>query len=164
MSCARGHRELTSPCQTAARRGGGGKGTPPLWFIYRPNSVLVHRGKNTLTTIAARVTHGSYIGRQQHASLRFRSEALKSWPCTPCRSRHSGLSAVASSSWAAPRHPGRSAYGCYLPVLTGFAVPRRAGPFHQRRVSLPVPKHRTSKRNSTPLRRVAGSGHRQLPI
>jgi hypothetical protein len=53
------------------------------------------------------------------------------------------------------RHPGSPVYGCYLPVLTGFAVPRRAGPFHQRRVSPPGPRRRTSKRSSTPLRRVA---------
>ena len=89
---------------------------------------------------------------------------VQDWPCTPCRSRRSGLSTVAGSGRASPRHPGRSVYGCYLPVLTGFAVPRRAGPFHQHRVSPPVPKRRTSKGSSTPLRRVAGSGHRQLPI
>ena len=34
------------------------------------------------------------------------------------------------------------------------------GTFRQHHVPSPVPKRRTSKRNSTPLRRVAGTGHR----
>ncbi len=110
------------------------------------------------------IGHG-WTRRKQNAPLvSERGIHLQKRPCTPCRSQHSSLSPVAGSGQASPRHPGRSVYGCYLPVLTGFAVPRRAGPFHQHRVSSPVPKRRTSKRSSTPLRRVAGSGHRQLPI
>ena len=37
----------------------------------------------------------------------------------------------ASLGQAALRHPGRSPYRCFLPDLTGFGVPCRAGPSHQ---------------------------------
>jgi len=46
---------------------------------------------------------------------------------------------AASSGQATPRHPPPPAYRCYLPVLTGFAGWRRAGPGLQRCRSRGVP-------------------------
>ena len=140
------------------------------WHAASPRTPSIHSPISGAASAARRP--GKRFRKRRSGDRRRHAErpalvherGVQDWPCTSCRSRRSGLSPVAGSGQASPRHPGRSVYGCYLPVLTGFAVPRRAGPFRQRRVPSPVPKRRTSKRSSTPLRRVAGTGHRQLPI
>lgn len=82
----------------------------------------------------------------------------------PLLIRHSSLHLPANSDQATLRHPKVTIYRCYLPVLTGFIGSCRAGPDPQRRLTNAVPQCRTSKGNSTPLRRVAGTGHRQFPV
>ena len=56
------------------------------------------------------------------------SRMFEGWSCTLSRSRPSGFHRSLSSGQATPRHPGLSTYGCWLPPLTGFVAPCRAGP------------------------------------
>jgi hypothetical protein len=50
------------------------------------------------------------------------------WSCTPCRTGLSGLPEQACSGQAPLRHPGDTAYRCFLPDLAGFTGSCRAGP------------------------------------
>jgi hypothetical protein len=80
---------------------------------------------------------GGRAVRPQHSALR-RHEARADWRGLRCVSGNGRAPSVdngvpaypafACSGAASSRHPRRSTYGCCLPALTGFAVPRRARP------------------------------------
>ena len=55
------------------------------------------------------------------------------WPCTPVSDQRQGLNGRISSNPADPRHPRWLPYRCFLPDLTEFVSPRRAGPDSQHR-------------------------------
>src|SRR5919112_1592136 len=59
------------------------------------------------------------------------------------------------------RHPGRSVYGCYLPVLTGFAVPPPRGPFPSTSRTAASPEAPDLEEEFNPAK--AGCGFRAPP-
>jgi len=74
----------------------------------------------------------------------------------PSTAHGSGASRVGSSGQANPRHPPATAYGCFLPDLTGFADRRRVGPDHQRSVPRAAPDHPGLGRGFSPARADCG--------
>ena len=57
-------------------------------------------------------------------------------PCTLCRLRPSSLPPSVGSHQETPYPPRSAAYGCCLPTLTRFTVPRRTGPSAQHLVTI----------------------------
>ncbi len=68
------------------------------------------------------------------------------------------------SGQALPRHSLDIAYRCFLPDLAEFTSLRRVGPGRQRHSLRQRPLRLAEGRNSTPLWRIEGIGHRQLPV
>ena len=68
------------------------------------------------------------------------------------------------SGQALPRHPRDIAYRCCRQALAGFTSLRRVGPGRQHHSLGNWPLRLAWGRDSTPLWRVAGTGHRQLPV
>ncbi len=68
------------------------------------------------------------------------------------------------SGQALPRRPRDIAYRCCRQALAEFTSLRRVGPGRRRHSLGNWPLRLAEGRSSTPLWRVAGSGHRQLPV
>ena len=77
-------------------------------------------------------------------------------PCTCRRSGRQACSLPASSDPVSLRHPKQTAYGCFLPDLTRFATPRRAGPDRQRRLTRAVPNEPALRQGFNPARADCG--------
>jgi len=70
---------------------------------------------------------------------------------SPLTAHDSAAQRAGGSGQVSPRHPPAPAYRCYLPVLTGFAGWRRAGPDLPHSVPGAFPDHARRGRASVPL-------------